>query len=102
MARLEIEGTALPALPVVLAQDAQHLAGQRLLVCIAEDGTSYHARAIPSDAYIMNAIQFLKAINAGDMYLGRVETHLLMDSVDYLNRSIRFRMVDMQKGVASH
>ena len=101
VARVALEGDTRPALPVVLAQDTHHLAGQRLLVCVADDGSSYHAQAIPSDAYILNAIQFLKALNAGDIYLGKEETHLLMDSVDSFNRSIRFRMADILNGVVS-
>ena len=101
VARVDLEGETRPTLPLVLTQDSTNLAGQRLLVCIADDGSSYHARSVSPDAYIMNGTQFLTALSAGDIYLQRVETHLLMDGVDYLNRTIRYRIADMQRGVVT-
>lgn len=101
VARVDLESEARPTLPLVLTQESTNLAGQRLLVCIADDGSSYHARSVAPDAYIMNGTQFLTALSAGDIYLQRVETHLLMDGVDYLNRTIRYRIADMQRGVVT-
>ena len=101
VARVDLESETRPTLPLVLTQDSTNLAGQRLLVCIADDGSSYHARSVAPDAYIMNGTQFLNALSAGDIYLQRVETHLLMDGVDYLNRTIRCRIADLQRGVVT-
>jgi Rha family phage regulatory protein len=75
---------------VTMHASAQALAGHRYLVTFNDDGTGYRAKPIPSDCFVMNTQQFVKAISEPNgMY---IESATLVDLIVFCARRLESRV----------